>query len=183
MTQDRRQFLARAGSLLYTVAGASAWLTPAEARTQGADLRVLDPARVRTLEAFGEILVPGATAAGIAHFVDSQLAVDPNDSLLVTRLFNIEPPYGRFYTGVLDALEALSRQRHQRTFGELTDADAVALVGDLRQQDPPGWAGPPAPLGYLVIRSDAVDVVYGTVEGFRKLGVPYMAHIVPPSPW
>ncbi|MCC7256971.1 MAG: hypothetical protein IT486_01205 [Gammaproteobacteria bacterium] len=109
MTQDRRQFLARAGSLLYTVAGASAWLTPAEARTQGADLRVLDPARVRTLEAFGEILVPGATAAGIAHFVDSQLAVDPNDSLLVTRLFNIEPPYGRFYTGVLDALEALSR--------------------------------------------------------------------------
>ena len=32
-------------------------------------------------------------------------------------------------------------------------------------------------------RSDAVDVVYGTPEGFAKLGVPYMPHIMPPTSW
>jgi len=32
-----------------------------------------------------------------------------------------------------------------------------------------------------MVRSDAVDVVYGTVEGFERLGVPYMPHILPPD--
>jgi hypothetical protein len=32
---------------------------------------------------------------------------------------------------------------------------------------------------YFVLRSDAVDVVYGTMEGYESLGVPYMPHIVP----
>ena len=27
------------------------------------------------------------------------------------------------------------------------------------------------------------DVVYGTPEGFKKLGVPYMEHILPPEGW
>jgi len=34
-----------------------------------------------------------------------------------------------------------------------------------------------------VVRNDAVDVVYGTQSGFEQLGVPYMAHIAPPSRW
>ena len=32
-------------------------------------------------------------------------------------------------------------------------------------------------------RPDAIDVVYGTKAGFEQLGVPYMAHIEPPSRW
>jgi hypothetical protein len=48
---------------------------------------------------------------------------------------------------------------------------------------PAGWRGPSAPLFYFALRSDAVDVVYGTIEGFRKLNVPYMPHIVPPRRW
>jgi hypothetical protein len=33
------------------------------------------------------------------------------------------------------------------------------------------------------VRSDAVDVVYGTPAGFEALGVPYMEHIMPPRRW
>jgi len=36
---------------------------------------------------------------------------------------------------------------------------------------------------YFLMRHDAVDVVYGTVEGIESLGTPYMAHIVPVSRW
>ena len=28
-----------------------------------------------------------------------------------------------------------------------------------------------------------IDVVYGTVEGFARLGVPYMPHILPERSW
>jgi hypothetical protein len=33
------------------------------------------------------------------------------------------------------------------------------------------------------VRADALDVVYGTPEGFDALGIPYMAHIKPEKPW
>ena len=36
---------------------------------------------------------------------------------------------------------------------------------------------------YFVLRNDAVDVFYGTQDGFEALGIPYMAHIEPPSRW
>jgi hypothetical protein len=45
------------------------------------------------------------------------------------------------------------------------------------------WSGPPPPLFYMMVRSDAVDVVYGTKEGFDQLNVPYMAHIMPRERW
>jgi hypothetical protein len=34
-----------------------------------------------------------------------------------------------------------------------------------------------------VLRADAVDVVYGTMEGYEALGIPYMAHIAPDKRW
>jgi hypothetical protein len=43
--------------------------------------------------------------------------------------------------------------------------------------------GFPIFLFYLCFRSDTVDVVYGTPEGFKKLNVPYMEHIMPPEGW
>ena len=46
-----------------------------------------------------------------------------------------------------------------------------------------GWQGPPAPFVYLITRSDAVDVVFGTMEGYASLGIPYMAHIPPERRW
>ena len=36
---------------------------------------------------------------------------------------------------------------------------------------------------YGMLRNDAVDVVYGTVEGFARLGIPYMPHILPQRSW
>jgi len=34
----------------------------------------------------------------------------------------------------------------------------------MRQNKLDGWQGPPGPFVYLITRSDAVDVVYGTME-------------------
>jgi hypothetical protein len=36
---------------------------------------------------------------------------------------------------------------------------------------------------YLILRSDAVDVVYGTMDGYANLGIPYMPHIAPSKRW
>jgi len=45
------------------------------------------------------------------------------------------------------------------------------------------WVGPPASYVLFVLRADALDVTYGTPEGFENLGIPYMAHIMPEQPW
>ena len=45
------------------------------------------------------------------------------------------------------------------------------------------WVGPPASYVLFVLRADALDVTYGTPEGFEKLGIPYMAQIKPDKPW
>jgi hypothetical protein len=43
--------------------------------------------------------------------------------------------------------------------------------------------GFPIFLFFMCLRSDAVDVVYGTPAGFEKLNIPYMQHILPPEGW
>ena len=54
----------------------------------------------------------------------------------------------------------------------------------MRQNKLAGWQGPPAAgFVYFLLRSDAVDVVYGTVEGYAELGIPYQAHIMPLKRW
>ena len=69
-------------------------------------------------------------------------------------------------------------------FNEAAQMIVAALeTGSLLGGNPPGWSGPPAPVVYLVMRSDAVDVVYGTPKGFEDLGIPYMPHILPPTNW
>ena len=182
---DRREFLRGAGLGLlgYTVAGAQVWLTPREARAAGADLEVLTPDEAGTLEATGEAFAPGATAAGIAWFVDAQLSRPPNDGLLMARYFNVTPPYIDFYRASLTAVDRLSEARHDKLFAELATPAGTELLRGLLAGDPEGWAGPPALLVYLVLRNDAVDVVYGTAEGIESLGVPLMAHIPPPAKW
>ena len=182
---DRRTFLRGAGLGLlgFTVAGARVWLTPREARAAEAELQALTATEVASLEAVGEAFAPGAAESGIAWFVDQQLAVPPNDSLLMARYFNVPPPYADFYRGSLAALNALSAARHDQAFAELDSDMATGLLRELLAGEPEPWDGPPALLVYLVLRNDAVDVVYGTVEGVERLGVPYMAHIKPPSRW
>ena len=185
MALNRRQFLGTvsAGVFSFQVGDATAMMTPQAARGRGARYRVLSSAEVKAVESLGETLLPGASQAGLAHFLDSQLHVESERSLLMLRYLDVPPPYAPFYRACLAALESSSMSRYQRPFHALDAAEQQSMVEEIQRKDPAGWHGPPAPLFYFVLRSDAVDVVYGTPAGFEKLGVPYMPHIMPPSNW
>jgi len=182
---NRRSFLRGAGLglLSFSLAGAQVLLTPRQARARGADFKSLGAVEVKTLEALGEVLVPGARTAGIANFIDQQLSANPNESLLMAKYLNVPQPYTAFYQAGLAALDRLSNQQFDAPFEELEQEQAVTLIRSISSSIPDGWEGPPAPLFYICVRADAVDVVYGTVEGFAKLKIPYMPHILPPEGW
>ena len=191
MSLNRREFLKSTGlgiSVL-SLTGAQLLLSPREARAKGVAFKVLNAGEVTTLEAFADTLLPGCAEAGVAYFVDEQLARDANDSLLMARYLQVEPPYAEFYKGSLASLNGYCQKLHGKPFYQLSESQRNELAADLFRmgpegpQDPAGWQGPPAALVYLCLRSDAVDVVYGTVDGFKELDIPYMAHIEPPTPW
>lgn len=171
------------GLLAFSLGGIELLLTPREARAKDLPFRVLKPAEVASLETLGEILVPGAREAGIAHFVDQQLAADPADCLLLIRYLDVPPPYVDIYRPALAALDGASQAAYRQSFIALDRKDAVTLVRTMSEGNPGGWQGPPASLFYFAVRSDAVDVVYGTEDGFERLGIPYMAHIRPTAKW
>lgn len=182
---DRRAVLRGAvlGTVAFSVGGAVVWLAPREAHAQGLPLTVLTPAERAALEAIGETLLPGAREAGIAHFVDSQLACAPGDCLLAARSANVSPPVANYYRAALAALDGAAAAAYGKAFAACTAEQRVALVELMRQRNPDGWTGPPAPQFYSLARNDAVDVVYGSIEGFERLGIPYMPHIMPPAKW
>src|SRR5258706_12441950 len=103
----RRQFMGSAavGALAYTVGGAQVLLTPREARAQGVPFRLLQSREAETIESMGETLVPGARAAGIAHFIDHQVSVPPEEALLEARIMNVRPPYINFYRAAVAAID------------------------------------------------------------------------------
>jgi len=181
----RRGFIkgASLGALAFTVGGVEVLLTPAQARAQGVAMRTLKPQEVETLEAVGETLAIGARQAGIAHFVDQQLSIDPNAALLTLRASGERPPYVNFYRAALAGIERASQAQHGRKYADLTTADQRGVIDRLRQSKLEGWQGPAQGSVYLTLRNDAIDVAYGTVEGFARIGVPYMPHIVPSERW
>lgn len=185
MEQDRRSILKVAGFgiIAATIGGVPTMLPAAEAQARSLAYKVLTPGQGATLSYLGEVLLPGAKAAGVAHFVDDQLAKNPAECLLMLRYFDWPPPYTPFYAGGLAALDGAAHAAHGKPFTGLDAGQAGALVGALLGGQVSGWQGPPSPLFYLSARSDAVDVVYGTVEGAAKLGLPYMAHIEPEARW
>jgi hypothetical protein len=183
--QSRRRFVRTAGVGLlgFCVGGCRRDLTPAQAREQAVPYSVLDPEQVRTLEAFGETLLPGSAAGGLTHFVDHQLAAPAGEQMLMIKYLGVEPPFEPFYAGGLQALNALALSAHDAPFHGLSTEQRTSLVPEIARGNPEGWDGPPAPLFYFVVRSDALDVMYGTMQGVESLGLPYMAHIEPPSRW
>ena len=183
MTSANRRLVmkgAALGALAYTVGGAEVLLSPREAYAQNVPLKVLSADERATLEAFGETLLPGAKEAGLAHYVDQQLSVPPGEALLMARAVGVMPPYANFYRAGLAALDA---RAGGGGFAALPQDKRHALVEEIRQKVPDGWSGPPSPFFYFVSRADAVDVFYGTVEGFERLGIPYMPHIKPMKRW
>jgi Gluconate 2-dehydrogenase subunit 3 len=182
---ERRSFVKGAlGALAFTVGGAQVMLTPREAHAQAVPFRTLTAPEVETLEAVGETLVPTARASGIANFVDQQLSVPAEEALLEARILNVRPPYANFYRAALGAVDRASQARHGgRRFAQLNEAERRDFVDAMRQNRIEGWQGPAGGFVYTVLRMDSIDVVYGTMEGYAALGIPYMPHIAPTKKW
>jgi hypothetical protein len=183
---ERRAFMkgAAIGALAFTVGGVEVLLTPSVARAQGVPLQTLTAAQAATLDALGETLVPGALKAGISHFVDQQISIPAEEALLEARILNVRPPYANFYRAALGAVDRASQALNNgRLFAQLSEAEQRGFVDNMRQNKIEGWQGPPGPFVYLLLRSDAVDVVYGTMDGYAALGIPYMPHIAPSRRW
>jgi hypothetical protein len=181
----RRGFVkgASLGALAFAVGGAEVIMAAREARARGVPFRLLDAHQGETLEALGETLVPQAREAGIAHFIDQQLSVPPHESLLQARIFNFRPPFSDFYRAAITSVDDASGKLFGQNFAELASADQRQFVDLMRQNRIEGWSGRPGALVYAVLRADAVDVVYGTMEGYEALGIPYMPHIPPEKRW
>jgi len=182
---ERRALLKGAGlgALAFTVGGAQVLLTPAQAFADNVPLRTLKPDEAKTLEAMGETLVPGAREAGIVQFVDQQLSIPAEEALLEARILNVRPPYANFYRAAIGAINGASTARAGKPFAELDAATQHAFVDQMRQNKIEGWKGPGGGFVYFILRSDAVDVVYGTMAGYKALDIPYMAHIEPTRSW
>jgi hypothetical protein len=188
-TSSRRDFIthgAAAGGvclLTFTLSGCEARLTPAQARAAKVPFHTLAADEVTTVNALGETLLPGSAVAGLAHYLDHQLSGDPAHSMLMIKYLGVPAPFDAFYRGGLRATETAAQALYGKTFADLNSQQAGALVTQMSTGHVDGWLGPPSALFYFVLRNDAVDVVYGTQPGFELLGVPYMAHIAPPSRW
>lgn len=181
-----RRSLIGGGTLAFTYLVAGRWcrLTPREARAEGAALRVLSGDEARILEAAGETLVPGSARAGLVYYLDAQLAVEPAESLLILRYLDVLPPHADFYRSAATALDRLAGGKGGFAASEVSARQALIekLAADGLGDAWPSSA-PPAPLFHFVLRADAVDVLYGTPEGFARLGIDYVPHIAPPRPW
>jgi Gluconate 2-dehydrogenase subunit 3 len=181
----RRGFVkgATLGALAFSVGGVEVLMTPDEARARNVPFRLLDGHQGETLESLGETLVPKAREAGIAHYIDQQLSVPPQQSLLQARIFNFRPPFADFYRSTIAQIDDASRKSFGKEFAQLPAKDQREFVDRMRQNKIEDWKGKPAALAYVVFRADAVDVVYGTMEGYQALGIPYMPHIAPEKRW
>ena len=93
-------------------------------------------------------------------------------------------PIANFYRAAIAAVDNASQALNSgRKFAQLVRGRAARFRRRMRQNKVEGWQGPGGSFVYLLLRSDAVDVVYGTMEGYEALGIPYMPHIAPDKRW
>ena len=165
---ERRDFMkgAATGALAFTVGGVEVLLTTREARAQNVPFRLLKAGEAETIEALGDTLVPGARGHRPLH--RSELSVPPGGALLEARTLNVRPPYANFYRAAIGAVDKASQALNSgRRFAQLNPSEQHDFVDTMRQNKIQGWQGPGGSFVYLVLSSDAVDVVYGTVEGYE----------------
>lgn len=183
---NRRSFLAAQSGIVFSflVAGCEKRATPAQARQQQLPFSLLSAAEVACADALGEHLVVGAQAAGFSHFLDVQLSGPPSRNILMIK-YLAPPPFADFYRSSLAAIDAAAKQVAGKPFAQIEGAAQLALVKSLNGPNPPGWpaTAPPSGFAYFILRTDAIDLVYGNPEGFARLGFPYMPHISPVTPW
>jgi hypothetical protein len=154
-----------------------------QARAQGAPFRVLSPDEVTTIEVLSDALVPGARDAGVSHYIDHELA-SPSPRLLL-RFAQLRGPMAPYYHSALAAFASSMAAQGNGPFSSLTSDVQHAVIESLRTGTIKPWdAGAVAPpVLYGMMRNDGVDVVYGSVEGFKNLDIPYMPHILPKTTW
>src|SRR5499427_1879182 len=136
MTQIQRRDFVRGvgiGALAFTVGGAQVMMTPRQAHAVNVPYRLLNANESETLAAMGETLVPGARAAGIAHFVDQQLSVPPGEALLEARIVNVKPPFINFYRAAIGGIDKASASRSGKRFVALPASEQHDFIDQLRQ--------------------------------------------------
>ncbi len=185
MGHSRRRFIrdTSLGLLTFQLAGCEVEMTPEAAHQAGVTLQVLNDAEAKTLAALTEVLLPGSSAAGLVEYVDHQLGAPVSDQMLMIKYLGVNPPFNGFYQSGLAALEGIATSEHGAGFAALPTPQQIQLVAAMAQDKLVAWSGPPGSFFYFVTRNDALDVTYGTKAGMESLGIPYMAHIEPPSPW
>src|SRR5262252_10448087 len=143
MTQIQRRDFVRGvgiGALAFTVGGAQVMMTPRQAHAVNVPYRLLNADESETLAAMGETLVPGARAAGIAHFIDQQLSVPPGEALLEARILNVRPPYAAFYRAAIGAVDTASKALNSgRDFAQLDPGERHDFVDAMRQNKLQNW--------------------------------------------
>ncbi len=177
----RRELLTSVGAVAVGLTLESSLGRGSVSKGKSVSFQQLNAEEAHTLEALADVLLPGASAAGVAGYVDGQLG--RKMSLLFLRYMDYPGPEIDFYKQGLQSLERESHVRWDASFAAGSEKQRVDLVQELMQKTPSGWNGPPAPLFCFVVRNDATDVFYGTPEGFAKLGIPYLPLIPPPAPW
>ena len=188
MSISRRTFLRRTGLggvglLTFTVAGCKQEMTAADARKSNVPYQVLSPADAEALETVGNALLPGCIDDGLAHYIDHQLNVPAHDCMLMIKYLGVPAPFADFYKAGLAEASKAAISKFSLPISELDHSQASLLVSQIATGSIDDWETPPSAFFYFVLRSDAVDVSYGTKPGFSSLGIPYAAHIDPPSSW
>lgn len=168
------------------VLGMGGALSPAgRARAEGAPpghLSVLSRDEAVLYDAWCDVLVPGAAEAGVSRYLDTQLAAPHPDTLLLLRVL-ANPPLDGFYRAGIAGVDRESKARFGKPYVALTEAQRHTVVDAAAKGATTTWKEPDPDFFYFISRADAVDVVWGTMRGFRRLDVPYLAHIPPSEPW
>lgn len=185
MQQDRRQFLKSSGIVLSCMVGGEILsVSPRAAFAADLPYQILTDEEVSTLQGLAEAIVPGSREAGISHFIDKQLGADAQDSLLMLKYLGVPAAgFTGFYQGGLRSAARLAKARFNKPWPALSTEQAEQLLAEMNSNAEIEWDGPPAGFFFFVLRADACDVVYGTHDGFARIGMPYMAHIEPTEPW
>lgn len=146
--------------------------------------RVLTVHEATVYDAWCDQLAPGAAEAGVSRYLDAQLAAPRDEAFLFLRVL-ANPPFEAFYRQGIAGIEQETRARFggAASYLALDDSQQRELIDAAVADKTSVWKTPPPSFFFFVSRSDAVDVAYGTEAGFRRLGVPYIAHIRPPEPW
>lgn len=181
---SRRTFLQASGlSLAYAVGTQTLCLSPAQAYAKQLPFKRLTETEAVTLERLADTIVPGARAAGIAHYVDSQLSAPGDDCLLMIKYLGVPAPFDAFYQASLQAADQLARGEFEKPWSSLSERQREVLSDQIASGSIPDWQGPPPGFFFFVLRADASDVVYGTESGHASIDFPHMAHIKPVQEW